>query len=263
MLLFVLLFLFPSCFTGDVFEELNEDTSFLLSCPIKSKSDHDYLQHLISTGHRIDIFQEQLSEGIVVQLLADEESSEILRGRAGCYEEMTPASFKRLQNSKTAPKSEPEIGPEFHQDYRSYQNIVDQLTYYSRQHPKEVKLLKSIGKSHEGRDLMVIHLTSSSNSIASKPLVWIMAGQHAREWIAPAAAMYLIELLLKNQDILDNFEFAIMPLVNPDGYEYSRTKNRMWRKNRRGVNGVDLNRNWDHRWCEIGINGILIVILFV
>ena len=43
-----------------------------------------------------------------------------------------------------------------------------------------------------------------------------------------------------------------MPLVNPDGYEFSRTEgNRMWRQNRNWYNwwtgcfGVDLNRNWD------------------
>ena len=42
----------------------------------------------------------------------------------------------------------------------------------------------------------------------------------------------------------------MVPMANPDGYEYSRTTDRYWRKNRRtnsGSNclGVDLNRNWD------------------
>ena len=42
-----------------------------------------------------------------------------------------------------------------------------------------------------------------------------------------------------------------MPLLNPDGYEYSRTHQRLWRKNRRRPTsdnqcfGVDLNRNFD------------------
>ena len=42
-------------------------------------------------------------------------------------------------------------------------------------------------------------------------------------------------------------------MANPDGYEYSRTEDRMWRKNMR-VNsnpicpGVDLNRNWDFKY---------------
>ena len=29
------------------------------------------------------------------------------------------------------------------------------------------------------------------------------------------------------------FEWNIIPLLNPDGYEFSRTTDRMWRKNRR------------------------------
>ena len=40
-----------------------------------------------------------------------------------------------------------------------------------------------------------------------------------------------------------------VPLANPDGYDYSRKKDRMWRKNRRrnqdsDCEGVDLNRNF-------------------
>ena len=54
-------------------------------------------------------------------------------------------------------------------------------------------------------------------------------------------------------------------MANPDGYEYSRNYDRNWRKNRNTANcdcydftamywycndhcGVDLNRNWGHKW---------------
>ncbi|XP_064087306.1 carboxypeptidase B-like [Macrobrachium nipponense] len=41
-------------------------------------------------------------------------------------------------------------------------------------------------------------------------------------------------------------------MANPDGYLYSWTSNRLWRKNRRinsgGCDGVDLNRNWDFKF---------------
>lgn len=57
-------------------------------------------------------------------------------------------------------------------------------------------------------------------------------------------------------DILTIFNFAIAPVVNPDGYEHSHQKNRYWRKNRRvhggGMFGVDLNRNWDIQWGNVG-----------
>ena len=30
--------------------------------------------------------------------------------------------------------------------------------------------------------------------------------------------------------LLANLDIYLLPLVNPDGYEYSRTKDRLWRK---------------------------------
>ena len=233
--------------------ELNEDTAFLLTCPISTAKDLDFLHSLAAAGHPIDIFQEKVllgTEGSVVQLLTDELTSEILLSRANCFEEKGRSSVKRLFSASAA--SPAKIGLEFHDDYRSYDNILDQLDFYAKTYPEVVKLLKSVGKSHEGRDLPVIHITAAKNKLGTKPLIWIMAGQHAREWIATSSAMLFIENILHNHELLDEYEFAVMPLVNPDGYEYSRSKNRMWRKNRRSPNGVDLNRNWDHRWCEIG-----------
>jgi murein tripeptide amidase MpaA len=44
-----------------------------------------------------------------------------------------------------------------------------------------------------------------------------------------------------------------VPVVNPDGYEYTHTEDRLWRKSRSRHNGdrcigVDLNRNFDFHW---------------
>lgn len=46
-----------------------------------------------------------------------------------------------------------------------------------------------------------------------------------------------------------------MPVINPDGYEYTFTVDRLWRKNKRkagyaaaGCFGVDLNRNFGYKW---------------
>jgi hypothetical protein len=46
-----------------------------------------------------------------------------------------------------------------------------------------------------------------------------------------------------------------VPVVNPDGYEYSRNTDRLWRKNRRDNGdrafGVDLNRNYGYMWGTV------------
>lgn len=76
-------------------------------------------------------------------------------------------------------------------------------------------------------------------SEGSKPVYWLDAGIHAREWIAPATALYLIHTLVTNYGtdeevtrMLDTYDFYILPVFNPDGYDYTWTRNRLWRKNR-------------------------------
>lgn len=53
-------------------------------------------------------------------------------------------------------------------------------------------------------------------------------GFHAREWIAPAVATYLIRELVENDadhpEYLDNLNVYVMPTGNPDGYEYTRAE---------------------------------------
>ena len=243
-------------FTSSILpHELTAETANLLTCPIKNLSDLNYLRSFSARGRPLDIFQEKIeNRQTFVQLVTDEETARILLSKAGCFEEKGRAGINRLF-SLPSKSAVPVYGNRFHDDYRSYQNIIDQLNAYASSHPHLVKSVKSIGKSHEGRDLFAIHITAASKS-STKPLIWIMAGQHAREWIAPASTMFFIHLLLNSNEtnLLHKYEFAVVPLANPDGYEYSRNTNRIWRKNRRIPYGVDLNRNWDHRWCEIGTN---------
>ena len=33
-------------------------------------------------------------------------------------------------------------------------------------------------------------------------------------------------------DLLNQYDVYVMPVMNPDGYEYTRESNRMWRKTR-------------------------------
>ena len=59
--------------------------------------------------------------------------------------------------------------------------------------------------------------------------------------------------------MLEHFEVVIVPIANPDGYIFTWTDNRMWRKTRRnngdGTFGVDANRNWDSNWGGVGSSG--------
>ncbi|XP_026321656.1 uncharacterized protein LOC113231549 [Hyposmocoma kahamanoa] len=109
-----------------------------------------------------------------------------------------------------------------------------------------------IGKSVEGRTIMMLKI---SNGHRDNVGVWIDGGIHAREWITPAVVTYLADQITKNYKnnlpYFTNKDWYFLPVINPDGYEFTHTTDRMWRKNRRITGktvGVDLNRNFSYGW---------------
>merc|ERR1719468_742872 len=119
----------------------------------------------------------------------------------------------------------------------------------------------NIGKSYEGRDMNVLAITKAG---PGAPSVWLEAGIHAREWISPAVATFIVRELVENYDAhpdyIDKLNWYFIPSANPDGYQYSREHDRMWRKSRSptgsifGCKGVDPNRNWGFHWGESGVS---------
>lgn len=84
--------------------------------------------------------------------------------------------------------------------------------------------IEKIGTTAEGRDIKVVKI--STGSIKKKPAILIDAGLSPREWIGPAQALYIIQKLVLdplNRYLIEDVDWYIIPLVNPDGYEYSHT----------------------------------------
>ena len=120
-----------------------------------------------------------------------------------------------------------------------------------------------------GRDILLARL--GKDFATTKPKTLLTAGLHAREWIGPSYVYLVAEWLIDNQSnliarkILDECHVLFVPMVNPDGHEYTVTTARMFRKNspagdddvmksptgpvsgrRAGApESVDLNRNFD------------------
>ena len=94
------------------------------------------------------------------------------------------------------------------------------------------------------KNRLQVFLSSSHcrGECGSKPAVWIDGGIHAREWISPAATTWMLKELVENDaahpDLLDNADWFILPSANPDGYDWSRNHNRMWRKTRSDNGGI-------------------------
>lgn len=138
-------------------------------------------------------------------------------------------------------------------DYKTYDEVSAYADALAAQRP-DLATRVSVGTSLEGREIFGLRITGPGGA-GSKPGFLMHGCQHAREWISVMTPMYLAERLLRDYDAdstvrnaVDRVEFYLIPIVNPDGYVYTWTDDRMWRKNRREWYGVDLNRNWGYEW---------------
>jgi len=119
----------------------------------------------------------------------------------------------------------------------------------------------SIGNSHEGRPIKIFHISRSGTN---RKAYWIDATIHAREWIAPATVLSILDVFARRGDanavrLTDSYDWYILPVMNPDGYKYTWDTERLWRKNRRPnagstCFGTDLNRNFNFRWGTEGVS---------
>lgn len=112
--------------------------------------------------------------------------------------------------------------------------------------------IDSVGASYEGRPILAVKIGPAGDS-PERPNVLFLATHHAREWISTAIAMKLIRWLADSAaPVLARHDIWVIPVENPDGYQYTFTHDRFWRKNRRpnanGSYGVDPNRNYPAFW---------------
>ncbi|XP_035732266.1 carboxypeptidase B-like isoform X2 [Vespa mandarinia] len=165
--------------------------------------------------------------------------------------------------------------------YHRYGEILRYLEYLAFRYPSMVEII-TIGHSYEGLPIKMAKVsTGLKRDGEPKPAIWIDAGMHAREWISVAVATYILSQLVERNSsytkLLDLSDWIILPVANPDGYEYTHTYDRLWRKTRSyhgdrearyspsslfhlmshytkwfwsKCEGVDPNRNFGYQWGE-------------
>jgi len=136
--------------------------------------------------------------------------------------------------------------------YHSAEQLEQDLRALAEQHP-DIAELREIGRSLENRPIWALRLGDRHGTDRK---VLLLGCHHAREWISVEVPYLLAEHLLDAagadpvQRWLQRGEIWVAPMINPDGHEFSRTENRLWRKNRRqnanGSFGVDPNRNYGY-----------------
>ncbi|RZC42014.1 Peptidase M14 and/or Propep M14 domain containing protein, partial [Asbolus verrucosus] len=81
--------------------------------------------------------------------------------------------------------------------------------------------------------------------------------------ISSAVVTYILNQLLTNTDpkvrqVAESHDWYIFPVINPDGFVYTHTTDRAWRKTRVSHGdtcvGADPNRNWGYHYNEGGAN---------
>jgi len=152
--------------------------------------------------------------------------------------------------------------------YHDYNATVKWVMDLANQY-KNIADLVTIGKTFQGRTIYGLHITGQRETTngAAKPGIFNDGGIHAREWIAPATVSYILFNLLdkygKDQTVtklVDSLDWTLVPIFNADGYSYTWTNNRMWRKTRMPNSGsscigTDPCRNAATGWGGGGSSG--------
>ena len=205
------------------------------------------LAQLIDLPLGLDIWQVQADQ---VVLRAEEEQAARLRQMGYTTEELVETE-NHVATFATA---------EAIAAYHSAETLEHDLRQLAESQP-EIAELREIGRSLEDRPIWALRIGERR---ATEHKLLFMGCHHAREWVSVEVPYLLAEHLVKNagqapvRDWLQRGEIWVAPMVNPDGHEYSRTRDRLWRKNRRqnadDSLGVDPNRNYGYMWGTLNIN---------
>jgi hypothetical protein len=156
-------------------------------------------------------------------------------------------------------------------DYRAeYFNMNEILGFFEglrTQYPTTVSR-QQIGVSRQGEAIWAYRIGRPVRTSGTPENNLVVLGiQHAREWVSGSVVMHIgkrateefANVFIRSSPYLPNRALWIVPVTNPDGYRYTWSTNRLWRKNRRnngnGTFGVDLNRNWATGWGGSGSSG--------
>jgi hypothetical protein len=157
--------------------------------------------------------------------------------------------------------------------YRTLTDINAELQQLATTYPDKVKLFTLNERSLLDKPIYGVEVSTNVAQNSGKPAFLLTGAHHAREWPTPEFTLEFVYDLLMHyatdadaKHLLDNGKLIAVPVVNPDGYDLSRSlQNEQKRKNCRiaaGViptladctasgntnRGIDLNRNYVPFW---------------
>jgi carboxypeptidase T len=144
--------------------------------------------------------------------------------------------------------------------FHTWKEIEQELKELAEKYPERCEF-RTIGHTHENRPIHALRFYPGKPS----PGFLFIGTHHAREWMSAEIPLELCHYLAENYDNdprvdrwLESFDIWIIPMLNPDGHQYTVDFDRMWRKNRKPLiigYGVDPNRNYGYMWGGDGSSG--------
>lgn len=113
--------------------------------------------------------------------------------------------------------------------YTHYEDLQKLFRSFVQKYPTLAKV-HSIGKSVEGRDLLVLEISENvQERDLLKPMVKYVANMHGDEAVGRELLVYLAHHLLENYgkdprvtNLVKTTDIFLMPSMNPDGFEKSQ-----------------------------------------
>ncbi|KAA8579834.1 hypothetical protein FQN60_006927 [Etheostoma spectabile] len=250
LILFVLMNLDKLLKTGRCTETQDQ----ILSITPETQEQVDVVKN-VSTQYETALWQpvspQYIKEETEVHLFVPANSTEtvkdLLQKHAITHEVLLANANELIEMQTRNNSTDPRSSSTFYERYHSLEDIYHWINRTQQDNPNTVKAIL-IGSSYEKRPLYVLKLTCrekcffphtlnqvclsqlSVNNRPNKKAMWIDCGIHAREWISTAFCLWFVQNSLSfyklNQDItriLDNMDVYILPVVNPDGYQYTWT----------------------------------------
>ncbi|XP_075150951.1 zinc carboxypeptidase-like [Haematobia irritans] len=163
-----------------------------------------------------------------------------------------------LQKSidESLPKTRSSTGMEWTK-FHMLEDIYDFVDNLTDNNPRLITPY-TIGYSYEKRPIKAIRISHKPNNKA----IFIESQIHAIEWISSATSTCFFNNLFNSNNktlnkLLKDYDWIYVPVLNPDGFVYTHTVERLWRKNRKPTGfsnssgicyGTDLNRNFGYEW---------------
>jgi carboxypeptidase B len=102
--------------------------------------------------------------------------------------------------------------------YWTNEEIEAWCTHIAATYPQFVQM-ETLVFSPENRRIYALKV--STGTFGQKPIYTVEAGMHAREWVGPPTALYLLHRIVEDpvtrNELLSRVDWLIIPMQNPDG----------------------------------------------